>query len=148
MLSVVLQCLALQVLFNQGVTMSAFKLAVNFLDMTNLPERLRELRTKRNLTQTRLAELLDINPRVYNRWEQGVFVPHIDTVVKIADILQVNLDELLGRAPVTSKPIVRNPKLMEIYHELDHLSDEEQQAVITLIDSLVKRAKFNEILNK
>jgi transcriptional regulator with XRE-family HTH domain len=128
--------------------MSAIRLAVNFLDMTKLPERLRTLRSTRNLTQTRLAELLDINPRVYNRWEQGVSVPHIDTVVKIADILQVNLDELLGRTPITSKPLVRNPKLVEMYQELDHLSDEEQQAVIVLIDSLIKRAKFNEILNK
>lgn len=128
--------------------MSAIRLAVNFLDMTKLPERLRELRSSRNLTQTRLAELLSVNPRVYNRWEQGVSVPHIDTVVKIADILQVNLDELLGRAPIISKPVVRNPKLMEMYQELDHLSDEEQQAVIVLIDSLIKRAKFNEILNK
>lgn len=128
--------------------MSAIKLAVNFLDMTKLPERLRMLRSSRNLTQTRLAELLGINPRVYNRWEQGVSVPHIDTVVKIADILQVNLDELLGRTPVMSKPVMRNPKLMQIYQELNHLSDEEQQAVIVLIDSLIKRAKFNEILNK
>ena len=121
---------------------------LNNINMTVFSERLKSLREERGLTQTRLAELLVADPRVYNRWEQGVSVPHIDTVVKIADILQVNLDELLGRAPVTSKPIVRNPKLMEIYHELDHLSDEEQQAVITLIDSLVKRAKFNEILNK
>jgi hypothetical protein len=54
----------------------------------------------------------------------------------------------VGRTAVTSKPVIRNPKLMEIYQELDSLSDEEQQAVITLIDSLIKRAKFNEILNK
>lgn len=128
--------------------MSAIRLAVNFLDMTKLPERLKQLREARNLTQTRLAALLHINPRVYNRWEQGVSVPHIDTVVRLADILQVNLDELVGRTAVTSKPVIRNPKLMEIYQELDSLSDDEQQAVITLIDSLIKRAKFNEILNK
>lgn len=128
--------------------MSVFKLAMNFIDMTKLPERLKQLRSERKLTQTRLAELLDINPRVYNRWEQGVSIPHIDTLVKIADILQVNMDELVGRTAITSKPVVRNQKLLEIYKELDHLSDEEQQVVIVLLDSMVKRAKFNEILNK
>ncbi|MBV8896542.1 MAG: helix-turn-helix transcriptional regulator [Acidobacteriaceae bacterium] len=37
--------------------------------MANFAERLRHLRTARNLTQTRMAELLAISPCVYSRWE-------------------------------------------------------------------------------
>lgn len=85
----------------------------NFKDMSLLPERLKQLRTERKLTQTRLAELLRVSPRVYNRWEQGIAVPHFDTIVNIADIFQVSLDELAGRSKMTTQPIVHNHKLHE-----------------------------------
>lgn len=118
------------------------------LDMTKLPERLRQLRTDRGLTQIRLAELMAINPRVYNRWEQGVSIPHVDTLIRLADILQVSLDELAGRVDIQSQPLVHNHKLQTMYKELDHLSDEDQQVIIVLIDSLIKRNKFSEILRE
>ena len=62
--------------------------------MTDLPQR---LRTARKITQTRVAELLGVSPRVYTRWENGDAGPLFGTVVRIADILNVSLDELAGR---------------------------------------------------
>lgn len=67
------------------------------LDMSIFSERLKLLRLARNITQARLAELLAVDARVYNRWERGTATPQFDTAVKIADILQVSLDELAGR---------------------------------------------------
>lgn len=128
--------------------MSTIDITLSFLDMIKLSERLRKLRSERKLTQTRLAQLLDINPRVYNRWEQGDSIPHVDTLIKIADTLQVSLDELVGRTAAASKPVLHNPKLQEIYKELDWLSDEEQQMVVVFLDSLIKRNKFSEILRE
>lgn len=64
------------------------------LDMASLPERLKELRETCGLTQTRVAELLGVGLWVYHRWESGHAMPHYDTVVKLADVLGVSLDEL------------------------------------------------------
>ena len=44
-------------------------------NMTDFHERLKNLRVARKLTQTRVAELLGISPRVYHRWEAGGAVP-------------------------------------------------------------------------
>ena len=63
-------------------------------------------------------------------------------------MLQVSLDELAGRKPVTSEPIVHNQKLHDIYKQLDSLPDEEQKVVIVLLDSLIKRAKCEKVLSK
>ena len=65
-------------------------------NMTDFHQRLRKLRTARKVTQTRVAELLGVSPRVYTRWENGDATPLFGTVVKIADILDVSLDELAG----------------------------------------------------
>ena len=114
----------------------------NALDMANFAERLRLLRSQRNLTQTRLAQLLDVSPRVYNRWETGDASPHFDTVVKIAEALGVSLDELAGRTEVGTHAAVRNPQLHSLYEKVDELPDEDQQALIVVMDGLVKRTQI------
>lgn len=115
-------------------------------EMTAFAERLRKLREQRKLTQTRLAELLAISPRVYNRWERGVATPHLDTVVKLADILQVSIDDLAGRTAASAEPLIHNHRLHHLCQQADHLPDEDQQVLIVLMDSLVKRAKFEKVL--
>jgi transcriptional regulator with XRE-family HTH domain len=107
--------------------------------MADFAQRLKELRTARNLTQTRLAELLEISPRVYSRWETGDVTPHFDTIVRIADTLGVSLDELAGRKAVTSQTAIKNPELNRLYRKVDQLSDEDQKA-------LVKRSRVSRVM--
>ena len=116
--------------------------------MSAFSERLRLLRSARQITQARLAELLEVNPRVYNRWERGLATPQLDTVVRIADILQVSLDELAARTPPTTEPRIRNHELLNLYQQVDDLPDAEQQALILVIDSLVKKAQVQKVVNR
>jgi len=113
-----------------------------FLDMSQLAERLKLLRSQRNITQVRLAQLIGVSPRVYNRWETGDAVPHFDTVVKIAEALDVSLDELAGRKEASDKATLRNPELHQLYQRVDELPDEEQQALLVVMDGLVKRTQI------
>jgi transcriptional regulator with XRE-family HTH domain len=117
------------------------------IDMEEFAQRLRETRSARGLTQTRLAELLEVSPRVYNRWERGAAIPRLDTLVKVAEILEVSLDELVGRKEPDDDVLkIRNPELHSLYKEIDRLSDEDQQALVVLIDSLVKRSEFQRMM--
>ena len=118
------------------------------LAMADFSERLKTLRKQRRLTQARLAQLLDISPRVYNRWERGEVTPHFDTVVRIADLLQVSLDELAGRQEVASDPAVHNHRLHTLWRQIDRLPDEDQEALVIVLDSLVKRAKFAKVMQE
>lgn len=109
--------------------------------------RLREFRSARGLTQVRLSELLGISPRVYNRWEQGDADPRLDTVVKIADLLKVSLDDLLGRTePEEPEFQISNPKLHRLCRQIDQLPDEDQQALVIVLDSLVKRSVVGRVM--
>src|SRR5271154_1630553 len=116
------------------------------LFMSNFAQRLKELRTARNLTQTRLAELMTISPRVYSRWETGDVTPHFDTIVRLADTLGVSLDELAGRKEVVSETTIRNHELNRLCRKVDHLSDEDQKALVIVLDSLVKRSKVSKVM--
>lgn len=114
--------------------------------MSSFSERLKACRIARKLPQIRLAELLEVSPRVYNRWEKGTSVPHFDTIVKIADLLNVSLDELAGRKEASSEPLIHNHKLYSLCQHIDQLSDEDQQALMVLMDSLVKRSQMAKLL--
>lgn len=118
------------------------------LNMAEFAERLRFLRGSRQLSQARLAELLGIDPRSYNRWERGGNVPHVDTLIKIADILQVTLDELVGRKDPSNSTKIHNHELQTLCQQADHLPDEEQRALVLVIDGLIKKAQMTEVIGK
>ena len=60
-------------------------------------KRLREMRKKKKFTQQNMADLLQISLNSYQKYEQAERCPSFDTLVKIADILDVSLDYLFCR---------------------------------------------------
>ncbi|MDP9481487.1 MAG: helix-turn-helix domain-containing protein [Actinomycetota bacterium] len=58
-------------------------------------EQLKRLRTERNLSQTKLAQLADLNPATVNQIEKGAREASTATLRKLADALDVSLVELL-----------------------------------------------------
>lgn len=116
------------------------------MDMTGFAERLRLLRQARNITQARLAELLGISPRSYNRWERGGNIPHLEMLVKIADALQVSLDELVGRKEPSQEIAIRNDELHRLCLRVDELPDEAQRALVVVMDGLVKKTQITKMM--
>ncbi|KMW73067.1 regulatory protein [Photorhabdus luminescens subsp. luminescens] len=118
------------------------------IDMSVFSERLKMLREARGLTQSRLAEMIEVLPRVYNRWERGHIVPQLESLIKLADVLQVSLDELVGRCETSKDVKIRNHILHELWQQADSLSDEEQKALIMVIDSFVTKSMMEKVVMK
>lgn len=115
-------------------------------DMEQFATRLREAREARKMTQARLSELLEVDRRVYNRWERGTSVPQLDTVVRLSQVLQLSVDSLVGLEATKEEAHVHNPRLHALFQQMDSLCDEDQQALIILMDSLMKRAQISKLL--
>lgn len=65
--------------------------------MSAFPDRLRNLRQKKNIMSKTMAELLNITPRNYQRYETGEVDPPTSKLIKLADYFDVSTDYLLGR---------------------------------------------------
>ncbi len=63
-------------------------------------KKLKEERKSFNLTQREMANKLGITQPSYIRYENGTAEPSLENLVKIADILNVSVDYLLGRADI------------------------------------------------
>ena len=60
-----------------------------------LGEKIYELRTKNNLSQGDLANELNVSRQSISKWENGNSTPDLEKIVKLADIFNVSLDELI-----------------------------------------------------
>lgn len=67
-----------------------------------LGENIRALRKARSLSQQELAERLHVVRQTVSKWEQGLSVPNADMLVRLAECLEVSVEELLG-APLQSR---------------------------------------------
>ncbi len=60
-------------------------------------ECLKHQRESCGYTQKQLADLLGIAPRSYQRYELGEREPNIETLIRIANLFEISLDDLVGR---------------------------------------------------
>ncbi|GAV22664.1 helix-turn-helix domain-containing protein [Carboxydothermus pertinax] len=65
-----------------------------------LAERLVELRQSRGLTQKELADFLNISRSALSLYETGKREPDYETLLKLANFFEVNVDYLLGRTNI------------------------------------------------
>lgn len=61
----------------------------------NLGERIYQLRTKKNLSQGDLAEMLEVSRQSVSKWENNNAVPELEKIIKLSEIFEVSLDVLI-----------------------------------------------------
>ena len=67
------------------------------------PQRLNQTRKSKGFTAQQMADLLGFGIRTYRHYESGHSSPTLETLVQIADILDVSTDYLLCRDTWLSK---------------------------------------------
>lgn len=60
------------------------------------PERLKELRIEKNLSQRALAKDLGVSQAAVARWESGLQTPNIDILILVSKYFGVTADFLIG----------------------------------------------------
>jgi len=65
--------------------------------MNDLANILRILRKNNNLSQTKIADMLNITQEAYSRYETGDREPNIDTLILLSDIFNVPIDIMVGK---------------------------------------------------
>lgn len=60
--------------------------------------RLGRIRKENNYTQETIANKLNVTAQAVSKWENDITSPDIDTLIKLADIFNITIDELVGRA--------------------------------------------------
>ena len=107
-------------------------------------ERLKNLRKQAHLTQVDVAEKLGISQPAYASWERGVKKPTQENLVKIAQILDVSIDYLVGNSEEKSDEL-DNIELLFRMNSKGLTEEEKETFKKELIEFMEERKKaFNK----
>ena len=102
------------------------------------PVRLRTARAARNLSQSKLARLANLQPSAVSHFETGTRKPSFDNLKRLADALRVTTDYLLGRTDLMDASAATVDKLHRHY---SGLSAEYQEMADEFIEMLAQKAQ-------
>lgn len=63
--------------------------------MKSIGETIATLRKEKGMTQSQLAEKMNVTDKAVSKWERDLSCPDINTISKLADLLGVSVEELL-----------------------------------------------------
>ena len=99
-------------------------------------KRLTELRKKYKLSQGDLAQKVGVHINVLGRYERGLAKPSIEIAAKLANILDVSLDYLVGKEDMEIDPKVMNKVLT-----IQQLPEKDKEHILFTLDALLRDAK-------
>ena len=93
----------------------------------NFGDNLKRLRKGKKLSQADLAAYFDLGRTAVTSWESGCTIPNIDVLDRLATLLEVSTDELLGRPPAIErfKRDEQNVRLLAQYSKLNDIGKRE-----------------------
>lgn len=112
---------------------------------------IKAVRLERGLQQKEVASMVGVSLSQYGRIENGNSSASIVILVKIANGLDISLDELVfGKHLSTDEEdvVINDKVLAQKMQELDQLTDEEKEVANELIDLLVAKKRFKELMSR
>lgn len=96
----------------------------------------------KGLTQTELAKRVGVNQQVIAYYEVEGISPAPDLLVKIADVLEVSIDELFGRkARRSALPAPESVRRWRRLRRVEELPEHDQKTILKMIDAMADRSK-------
>lgn len=111
-------------------------------------ESLEQIRKDRGLTQSQLAAHLDVNQSLVAKWESGKVQPRSSTLERLAQVLEVETEELLagefGKVSVNLRNV--DPKLVELMGQVHRLAVADRDALRRILEAMLTRTKIQEAM--
>ncbi len=112
--------------------------------MTTVADRIKKLREGKNYTQEYIAGKLSISQNTYSKLESGTIKLTTDRLNKIADILQVPVEELLTGETQTFN--FNNSHVEKFYGYIENLQEDNKENLRVLHEQITYLQRENERL--
>ena len=84
-------------------------------------ERVYKLRKRLGLSQSQLADMLDVSGKAISKWEKGESLPPVEVFYNISKLYGVSLDYIIGDETIDPQPIKTDDR-KRIYLNITHLA--------------------------
>ena len=100
------------------------------MDQIKIGKFIQEKRKEKELTQSDLAEKLNITDRAISKWENGICLPDAGTMPLLCEILGVSINDLFSGEKVDMKN--NEKKLEENLLEMTKLKEQKDKELLTM----------------
>lgn len=109
--------------------------AIIYLDLViimSIGERISQLRTEQNISQGQLADMLDVSRQAVSKWENDLSSPDTIRLIKLADILNTDLEYLaMGRNSYRRRPPI-------VVKSIETIEKVVEKPVVQVIEKVVE----------
>mgnify|MGYP003624554905 FL=1 len=105
-----------------------------------LGQQITKLRKQKKLSQNDLGKKVGTSGDIIGRYERDEVNPSVEVASKIADVLEVSLDFLIGKLNVE----VDNTLLKRVI-EVQQMNDDDKEHILYTLDALIKSVKLKSI---
>ena len=114
------------------------------------PDRLIKLRKEKKLTQEDLARKVRTTKGTISNYENGHSTPPHETLVMLADVLDVTTDHLLGRNQTDGEEVslIEDPELSVMFRDLKNASPEIREETRRFLEFILERERNRQPADK
>lgn len=99
-----------------------------------------KLRKQKKLSQNDLGKAIGTSGDIIGRYERDEVKPSIEVASKIADVLEVSLDFLIGK-----QDIEVDSQLLKRVIDVQQMDEEDKAHILYTLDALIKSVKLKSI---
>lgn len=108
------------------------------------------LRQQHRWSQRELAQKLDVHQTLVFRWEKGLANPKGETVLRLAEVLEANLDELISplepAQPEGAPAVPEDHEVRRLLGLISTFEQEDRQALKIFIEALATKNRVKSAL--
>lgn len=108
---------------------------------------LKSCRTGKNVSQEQLASAVGVHANHISRYETGKATPSIEVAAKMAEALEVSLDELVFGSQANPEEALSDRELIALFKKVQNLSPTQQATVKDFLQAFVFKSSVQEQLS-
>jgi transcriptional regulator with XRE-family HTH domain len=113
--------------------------------MDNLGNRIQNLRKQIGLTQSQLADKINISHTQMARYEIKGVQPPADVLEKLADVFDTSIYYLVrGNKSQKVESTLKDAELIKEFKRLDELPEDEKKSILKVVSSLIRDFKARQ----
>jgi len=113
--------------------------------MNSLGNRIQTLRKQLGLTQSQLADKIQVSHTQMARYEIKGVQPPANVLEKLADVFDTSIDYLVrGNKSEKVESTLKDAELIKEFKKLDELPEEEKKSILKVVSSLIRDYKAKQ----
>ena len=108
-------------------------------------DRIKQLRTTKNMTQSDLSEIVGLTYIQIGRYEKGKSNPSSDVLQKLASALDTTTDFLMSGDTEQVQAQLSDKELLKQFREVEKMEEKDKSIVKELIDAFITKRKIQQL---